>query len=247
MLSVNLNSVSLKNTNTEKRILDNIRFSLLPGKVYTILGQNGAGKSTLIKTLTRLLDKKIFSVNGEVKLRDENLILLSEEDIREIRKEKIKYVFQDAVNSFNHLKTFQYYFEQVCDNKETIEELCEFFLLPYCDTILELHPYEVSGGMAQRISLILALLAKPEIIILDEPTSAVDISIANLISFKLKEYCSGNNGIVLNITQDFEFALQTSDQIAYLSEGKLSPFISKSDLPELNVESLISYLRERVY
>jgi ABC-type dipeptide/oligopeptide/nickel transport system ATPase component len=89
-----------------------------------------------------------------------------------------------------------------------------------------MYPYETSGGMAQRISFILALSAQPDLIILDEPTSGIDAGIANLFLLKLKDLLSAGNHSVLLITQDIEFAKKISNKIALLSDGSLSEFRS---------------------
>ncbi|MEJ2616925.1 MAG: ATP-binding cassette domain-containing protein, partial [Ignavibacteriaceae bacterium] len=131
----------------------------------------------------------------------------------------------DAVNSFDHLKKIGYYFDKLAYNNEETEELLEFFLLPESDRLFKLYPYEVSGGMAQRISLVLSLLTHPEIIILDEPTSGIDSPIASLVLLKLKEFVSINNNSVLLVTQDLLFAKRISDRIAFLKDGSLTNFL----------------------
>src|SRR5574338_664121 len=90
--------------------------------------------------------------------------------------------------------------------------------------ISKLHPYEISGGMAQRISLMLAILATPKLLILDEPTSAIDYANINLIKLKLIDFKS-SGGSTLIVTQDINFAKQISDEVAFLHEKKLSEFI----------------------
>jgi ABC-type dipeptide/oligopeptide/nickel transport system ATPase component len=87
-----------------------------------------------------------------------------------------------------------------------------------------MYPYEISGGMAQRVSFVLALLSHPEIIILDEPTSGIDSAIANLFLLKLKEFAAKEDNSVLLVTQDITFAEKISDKIAYMANGRLSEF-----------------------
>jgi len=211
-------------------LLSGISFELKNNRIHTILGLNGSGKTTLIKSLTGLLNKRIYSVEGSVNLEGMDLLSLNSTEILPIRKNKIKYVFQDAVNSFNHLKTFEYYFKNIAKEKEEINELLSYFLLPLYSELSRLFPYEVSGGMAQRISFILALLSHPEIIILDEPTSGIDSAISNLFLFKLKEFVSRRSNSALLVTHDINFAEKISDEIAFLSEGKLSNFFPKNEM-----------------
>jgi ABC-type dipeptide/oligopeptide/nickel transport system ATPase component len=248
MLNIAIKNLLLKNRNGFKTILKDISFSLPPNNIYTIVGKNGSGKSTLIKSLTGLLDKRFYTLEGEVFFDSANIFSLNYNELLEIRRKKIKYVFQDAVNSFDHLKKLGYYFNKLADNAGETGELLNFFLLPEPDVLFKLYPYEVSGGMAQRISLVLSLLTRPEIIILDEPTSGIDSPIASLVLLKLKEFVSLNSNSVLLITQDMLFAKRISDRIAFLKNGRLTDFLS---VPEFfnnaineNLESFLNSYNE---
>ena len=232
MLNVLLDNVSV-NKNNERTILQDIVFELDEGNIYTILGKNGTGKSTLLKSLTGLLDNRFYSVNGKVIYNDKDILSLKEDELQKIRKNEIKYVFQDPVNSFDHLKKFKYYFELVTKEIEEIDKLLDFFLLPDSKKLFKMYPYEVSGGMAQRISLILALLAKPKIILLDEPTSGIDAPIVNLLLIKLREFVAEGN-LALMVTQDLELAKSASYKIALLSDSTLSPFSEPEEFFNLN-------------
>ncbi len=233
MLDVLLNKVTLTKDKNERVILKDIVFELEQKNIYTILGKNGSGKSTLLKSLTGLLDKRFYSVEGKVIYDGKNILSVDTNELQKIRRNEIKYVFQDPVNSFDHLKTFRYYFELVNVNDKEINDLLKFFLLPDSIRIFKMYPYEVSGGMAQRISVILTLLAKPKIIFLDEPTSGIDAPIVNLLLIKLKEFIAGGN-LVLMVTQDIELAKNTSSKITLLSEGSLSKFSSPEEFFFLN-------------
>ena len=228
MMSVSINFVDVIRENHTKRILQNISFKLEKGNVYTILGKNGSGKSTLINTLTKLLDNNIYNTDAIIEFNGRNLLELSITEMLQIKKEKIKYVFQDSVNSFDALKKFEYYFKMLNVSEEEIKDVFEYFLLPGKNKLFKLYPYEVSGGMAQRISICMAILAKPELLILDEPTSAIDINISNLLCNKLKEFVSEQRSCVLLITQDLDFAEHVSDYTAHLINGNLSQFIKHS-------------------
>ena len=229
MLEVNISELCLTTLNEKRTILNNIKFSIPSNKIYTILGKNGSGKSTLLKSLTGLLEEKSYKVEGYVLFEGQVLFSFEHKKLMAIRKDKIKYIFQDVVNSFDPLKKLQYYFELLVKNNEEIETTLDYFLLPGTEKIYSLHSYEVSGGMAQRISFALALLANPRLIILDEPTSGIDPAIANLFLLKLKEFADKNDNSVLLVTQDVTFAKKVSDKIAYLSEGTLSEFYTVRD------------------
>ena len=230
MLSVDINSVSILDEEKSRTILKDIKFDVEKGNVYTILGKNGSGKSTLIKSLTVLLPSELYEVNGKVLFNDIDLLTTTEEKLREIRRNNIRYVFQDAANSFDPLKKIKYYFDLSNISPLKIEELLLFFLLPTYKKLSGLHSYELSGGMAQRLLIVLALLANPDILILDEPTSGVDYAVMNLILLKIKNYVRDNDKSVLIVTQDINFALKSSNKIAYLSEGRLTQFLTPDAL-----------------
>jgi len=247
MLNVDLNSVSLLDEEKRKTILQNIKFDIEKGKVYTILGKNGSGKSTLIKSLTVLLPFELYKINGKVLFNDIDLLNTTEEILQGIRKNNIRYVFQDAANSFDPLKKIKYYFDLTNISPLKIEELLLFFLLPSYKKLSGLHSYELSGGMAQRLLIVLALLANPNILILDEPTSGVDYAVMNLILLKMKNFVRDNDKSVLIVTQDINFALKSSDYIAYLSEGKMTHFFTPDALitsPDAKVKNFINSFKE---
>ena len=228
MLSVDINSVSILDEEKSRTILKDIKFDVEKGKFYTILGKNGSGKSTLIKSLTVLLPSELYKINGKVLFNYIDLLNTTEEKLREIRKSNIRYVFQDAANSFDPLKKIKYYFDLSNVSSLKIEELLIFFSLPTYNKLSSLHSYELSGGMAQRVLIVLALLANPDLLILDEPTSGVDYAVMNLVLLKIKNYVRDNDKSVLVVTQDINFAIKSSDYLAYLTDGRLSQFITSN-------------------
>ncbi|GBD90966.1 oligopeptide transport ATP-binding protein OppD [bacterium BMS3Abin04] len=224
MLNVKLKNVSLIINNKPKEILSNLDFNLSKNNIYTIIGKNGAGKTTLLNTIIGILDEKFYLISGFVKIQNINILDLDEKGRRILRKKLIRIVLQDAIGSFDPLKTFQYYFNLLKCEQSVLDNLLKSFQLQGSQKLSKLYPYEVSGGMAQRISICLAILAKPQILILDEPTSALDVPIANLVSLKIKEYIKSTNSIILIVTQDLKFADKVSDYIATLQNGKLQEF-----------------------
>lgn len=229
MLTANITNLTVNRENVQTALLKEVNFKLDSNRIYSIVGKNGSGKTTFIKSLTGLLDKKFYTIDGKVIFESRDLLSLNHEELRLIRRDKIKYVFQDARNSFDQLKKFKYYFDNIDASVQETEETLAYFLLPKSSELFSLHPYEVSGGMAQRISLALALLAHPSIIILDEPTSGVDSAIANLFLLKLKDFVSENSCSVMLVTQDLSFANMISDKIALLTNGKLTQFLPSTE------------------
>jgi len=230
MLNVKLDFIKIISDTSSTDLIDKLQFRLTPNKIYTILGKNGTGKTSLILALTRLLDKSIFSYKASLEIFGEDISLLSRGELAEYRSENIRYVFQDPIGCLDPLKNIEYYFGLLKISKIEIDEQLDYFQLPPYDKIRKLHPYELSVGMAQRLNIILSLLANPKLLILDEPTSALDLPISNLLLSSLRKFANQTNKFVLIVTQDIVFAKNVSDYISVLADLKLSPFRSSDEI-----------------
>ena len=242
MIRINIESIAFGELAGSKILLKDVCFTMQKRYIYTIIGKNGEGKSTLVKSLTKLLDENVFTVTGSVEFEGVDLLSLTQKQLTEFRKAKIQHVFQDPVNSFDPLKKIGYYFNLYSfDEIEIIKEF-KFFNLPEPSKIFQLYPYEVSGGMAQRIAIILALLKKPKFLLLDEPTSGIDNETISLVKKRLKEFILQNNAVALIITQDLSFAENFTNFISYLDGGNLSEFVSFKDFSEGESELINNFL-----
>ncbi|QQS36405.1 MAG: ABC transporter ATP-binding protein [Ignavibacteriales bacterium] len=239
MLEVNIKNIFLKLNKSEKLLLKDIEFFIEQNSVYTIIGKNGSGKSTIARLLISLLDKRFYTINARVQFENKNVLLFNEHELLEYRKHKVRCLFQDPVNSFDPLKKFKYYFDHFAPSNSNVEELFDYFRLDKPGKIFDKYPYEVSGGMAQRIAFILTLLSDAQILILDEPTSNIDAAVSNLLLIKLKEYISGHNKSVLLITQDLPFAEKLSTKTALLNNGSLTKFLSPHEFFEQTEHELV--------
>jgi len=130
MLNVDIDTITLLSRSSKRILLENLKFELGSNSIYSILGKNGSGKTTLIKSLTGLLPQNQYEVIGQVELNEVNLLDTTYEVLRSIRKEKIRYVFQDVTNSFDPLRKFEYYFNNSEAARFEIEEQLQYFLLP---------------------------------------------------------------------------------------------------------------------
>lgn len=225
MLNVNIENISVSVQGSFRELLSGISFSLPHNCVYTILGSNGSGKSTLIKSLTGLLDYRFYKVKGDVFFNQSNLLKIKSDELIKIRKKYIRYVFQDAIKSLDPLKKIKYYFDNSGGDIKKIDELLSQFQLPLYKTISEKHAYELSGGMLQRLNFVLALSAEPELIIVDEPTSAIDPRNSVLFLKAVKNFVKAGNNSALIVTQDLQFAEKISDKITLLKDGTITEFV----------------------
>ncbi|MBS4033189.1 MAG: ABC transporter ATP-binding protein [Ignavibacterium sp.] len=225
MLNVNIENISVSVQGSFRKLLSGISFSLPHNCVYTILGSNGSGKSTLIKSLTGLLDYRFYKVKGDVFFNQSNILKIKSDELIKIRKKYIRYVFQDAIKSLDPLKTIKYYFDNSGGEIGKIDELLNQFQLPHYKTISEKHAYELSGGMLQRLNFVLALSAEPELIILDEPTSAIDPINSVLFLKAIRNFVKAGNNSALIVTQDLQFAEKIIDKITLLKDGTITEFV----------------------
>lgn len=242
MLNVNIENISVSIQGSFKELVSDISISLPENSVYTILGKNGSGKSTLVKALTGLLDNRFYKVKGRVEWKGQDLLTIKSNELLKIRKSEIRYVFQDALNSLDTLKKLRYYFDNTNCSKKRFEELLEEFQLPDFKSVSERHSYELSGGMLQRLNFVLALAAEPQLIILDEPTSSVDVVNSLLSLIAVKKFVHHGNNSVLIITQDISFAQKASDKIAFLTDRTLSEFLNVNDFMNSDDDRLTTFI-----
>jgi len=228
-LSVNIKELWLRSSTEEKELLHDINFTLEEKNVYTILGKNGSGKSTLIKSLSGLNDINTCFIKGEIAVDNINTVTASTDELLYLRKEKIKYVFQDPANSFDPLRKLDYYFRRFKLDHIKAQELLSYLFLPSLKELGGMYPYELSGGMAQRLSFVIAVLMNPELLILDEPTSGIDPAIANLFLIKIREFANKEKRTVLLVTQDINFAESVGGYTAHISAGTLSSFVESTE------------------
>lgn len=219
MLSVNIQSVSRIKEISNSVVLSNVIFDLKPKEILAIIGVNGVGKTTLLNSLL-LLDKNNISVKGSINFLGTQLLGATEADLIKVRKNYVKYIFQDASNCFDPLKKLEYYFND-SSQIDALESHLNYFLLPSPDEILKKYPSQLSVGSVQRLAIIWGMLKKSPILMLDEPTSALDPPLINLLSHKLKTWCELNATSVVFTTQNIEFAVCTAASVVILTKEGL--------------------------
>ncbi|MEN8192415.1 MAG: ATP-binding cassette domain-containing protein [Bacteroidota bacterium] len=233
MLKVKLDYLKIKDQTSQTILLEDVEFQLEKKSIYSILGKNGTGKTSFILSLTKLLNDSNFECSGNVNLFGKDIFNTSVAELHEIRKKETRYVFQDPVGCFNPLKKIKYYFELLNVDQSEINKELDYFQLPAYNELKHMHAYELSVGMAQRINVLLAILAKPKLLFLDEPTSALDLPIVNLLVHRLKDFAAIENRIILIVTQDISFAKAVSDNISLLAEKELTNFYSVNEFDSM--------------
>lgn len=245
MLKVEGLNISLKE-NKNKYLIKNFNFELKRGEVLSILGESGSGKSLTVKGIMGLLERDIFEVTGKVIYEGENLLELSYEKIRKIRGKKIAMILQNPMNSFDPLYTVGYQIEETLREHLSIGkrelkgrslEMLDKMCIKNGRDVLRKYPHQLSGGMLQRIMIGIALLLEPDIIIADEPTTALDsITQYEIIEEFIKIKDKKNIGIIF-ITHDIGVASKISDKIIVIEKGMIKINRNKDDvLKDNNVD-----------
>ncbi|MEM9439597.1 MAG: ABC transporter ATP-binding protein [Pseudomonadota bacterium] len=211
--------------------VDDISFSIDEGEVLGVVGESGAGKSLTGASIIGLLEPPGRIAGGTIRLNGRRIDNLSYEEMRRIRGREIGAIFQDPLTSLNPLYTVG---RQLVETIQThtdlasagarsraIELLAEVGI-PAPERRIDGYPHEFSGGMRQRVVIALALAANPRLIVADEPTTALDVSIQAQIIALLKRLCRDHGAAVMLITHDMGVIAETTDRVAVMYAGRIA-------------------------
>ena len=211
------------------RALDRVSLSVRRGEIVSVVGETGSGKSTLALAIIRLLPPSA-RVAGKVLYNSVNLLELDENSMRRFRGREIAMIFQEPKAALNPLLTVGSQLIEAIEAHDEIErsraremavEMLSKVGLPDPERMLSRYPHELSGGMAQRVMIAMALLLKPKLLLADEPTSALDVSVQAQILDLLYRMVRELRTSVLFITHDLGVAAEVSDRVAVMYAGKV--------------------------
>ena len=210
--------------------LNDVSFSIQPGEVLGVVGESGAGKSLTGSAIIGLLDPPGRVADGEIIFNGRRIDNLSEARKRTIRGREIGAIFQDPLTSLNPLytvgrqlvETIQTHLElNAKQAQERAIELLESTGIPAARERINHYPHQFSGGMRQRVVIALALAAEPKLIVADEPTTALDVSIQAQIIDLLKNLCKVHGTSIMLITHDMGVIAETADRVAVMYAGRI--------------------------
>ncbi|MBM3557997.1 MAG: ABC transporter ATP-binding protein [Alphaproteobacteria bacterium] len=210
--------------------VDDVSFSIAPGEVLGVVGESGAGKSMTGMAIIGLLEPPGRIAGGEVTLEGRRIDNLRSDEMRKVRGRQIGAIFQDPLTSLNPLYTVA---QQLVETIRTHADLSEkeardraLSLLkevgiPAAEDRIDHYPHQFSGGMRQRVVISLALAANPRLIVADEPTTALDVSIQAQIIALIKRLCREHGTAVMLVTHDMGVIAETADRVAVMYAGRI--------------------------
>ncbi|MEM1750541.1 MAG: ABC transporter ATP-binding protein [Desulfurococcaceae archaeon] len=209
------------------RAVDNVSLNVLTGEWISIVGESGSGKSTLAYAIAKIVPPPGRIVEGKVKFMNKDLVELSEEALRSIRGRHIGFVFQDPLTSLDPLRTVGDQLAEVIQvhlgvsKDEALREAGELLeLVNIPRDRLNYYPHQLSGGQRQRVVIAISIALRPELLIADEPTTALDVIVQDQIMDLLKEVQKKGASIML-ITHDVALAAERADRIAVMYAGEI--------------------------
>lgn len=227
-------SVYYKGVSGKFKVLDNVNLDIEKGELVSIVGESASGKSTFGQAIGLILPPN-STKEGELLLNGRNLLKLNEKESSEIRGTSVFMIFQNPLNSLNPVKNVgSQLVEAVNIRKERegikaspgevekeVKATMDKLRLPDPETIFKRYPHELSGGQVQRIVIAMALLLKPKLLIADEPTTALDVTIQAQVISLLKELNRESGMAILFITHDISLAYVLSDRIIVMYSGRI--------------------------
>ncbi|HEY5621673.1 MAG TPA: ABC transporter ATP-binding protein [Pontiella sp.] len=208
------------------KAVDNVSFTVGHGETVALVGESGSGKSISALALTKLTPRAAVYAGGAVLFNGRNMLGLSDPELRTIRGSQISYIFQEPMVSFNPVFSIGWQIEEALklhrrgiDRKEEVDRLLELVHLP--PRLAGAYPHQMSGGQLQRCMIAMALACSPKLLIADEPTTALDVTVQREILNLLAELSTKVNLSVLMITHNFGIVADLADRVYVMQKGQV--------------------------
>ena len=212
------------------KAVNDVSYTLEPGKTVGIVGESGSGKSVSAMSILQLLDGNGYIAEGEVIFEDRDLTKLSQQEMYEIRGNKISVIFQEPMTSLNPVFSVKkqlsepFMIHQGMNKKEAEAKALEMLhavQIPNPEAVLKQYPHQLSGGMRQRVMIAMALACRPKILIADEPTTALDVTIQAQILRLMNDLQRDNGTAIIFITHDLGVINEMADDVVVMYCGQV--------------------------
>jgi peptide/nickel transport system ATP-binding protein len=210
------------------KIVENASFSIAPGQFFALVGESGSGKTMIARAVMRLVPDAVLEIDGVIRFGAHDLAHASERVLRPLRGSEITMIFQEPMSSLNPLMTVERQLMEVIDahgrfkgpeRRERIIDLLRRVRFRDPELVLKAFPHELSGGMRQRVMIAAALINEPKLLIADEPTTALDVTIQREVLDIIAELARDMGLAVLFISHDLSLVYENADEIAVLYGG----------------------------
>lgn len=230
LLKVNNLQVDFGSGDTVTHAVNDISFQIRDGETVAIVGESGSGKSVTALSLTRLLPTPPARyVGGEILFNGRNTLALSENDLRKVRGKQIAYIFQEPGSSLNPVFTIEYQIAEavqlhrpeVLDVRAEVIRALDLVGIRNPAQRLGDYPHQLSGGMQQRVMIAMALACQPKLLVADEPTTALDVTIQKQIMDLLRDIKGKTGMSIMLITHNFGIIADIADRVVVMFRGKI--------------------------
>lgn len=232
------------------KAVDDVSFSVRPAETFGLVGESGSGKTVTALSILNLVDEPARIVGGEIIFDGKSLLSLSKKEIRAVRGREISIVFQEPLTALNPVLTIgEQITEQILAHTKTGKKeaweralsLMKEVHLSSPERVLHDYPHRLSGGMRQRAMIAMALSLRPKLLIADEPTTALDVTIQAEILELFREIKERHNMSILFITHDFGIIAQLADRVAVMQKGRI---VEQGSVEEIFYSPKADYTKE---
>nr|WP_255731293.1 ABC transporter ATP-binding protein [Solibacillus sp. MA9] len=231
MLAIENLSIAVGKKSTGEPLVKNVSLQLEEGKTYGIVGESGSGKSLTSLSILNLLADKLTITEGQIQFADKgNLLSLKKNQLQKIRGKEISMIFQEPMTALDPMYTIHYQlfevlkFHKKLSKQQMYEQVINMLNavgISRPEKVLKNYPHELSGGMRQRIMIAMALLCNPKLLIADEPTTALDVTIQAQILELMKKLKQQYQSTILLITHDLGVIAESCDDVAVMYAGQI--------------------------
>lgn len=230
-------------------IVKDLSFDVSKGQVLGIVGESGSGKTLTCKSILKLLNEKIFTVSGSVKLRGQDILTMSEKQSQAVIGKEITMIMQNPMTAFDPMMKIGQHIVETIKAHTAISKkqayamglrVLEEMNLNRVAEIMNSYPHTLSGGMLQRVMIAIALMFKPDIIIADEATTALDVKNQSLILDQFKRMRDNGIGLVV-VTHDFGVIAQIADDVLVMKAGEI---IERGSVYQIFYDPKTEYTKE---
>lgn len=239
LLSIKNLELSFKMYEGTLNVLKKINLELEKGEKVALVGESGSGKSVTTKLILGLLNQKNVFKNGNIIFKDKELINLSQREFKKIRGNNISIIFQDPIAALNPVfKIKEQFFEVNCNGgkiskKDSFDKACEALLkvsIRDPERVMESYPFQLSGGMAQRVVITMAMINNPDLLLADEPSTALDVTVQNQALDLMDDLTKVTNTAVLLITHNMGVVRRFAEKVYVIYRGVIVEEGTKSQV-----------------